>query len=154
MKITIHRLRITNGRGEKFFAPTNNNADTNITSNTDTIQPVNCKKRLISRLINDVLYFFDFVLIILENKRFRLPVIHKNRILFDKHFKTPRGARIAFEKLFNEKKVILEKAEWSPLYKPEPGKKDVQGRDMDLQDGKMHLLEEKWTCKMEKCICR
>jgi len=75
----------------------------------------------ITVLANSIYYFFQHVLILEEKKRFRLVVIHDNRILFDKQYKTPRGARISFEKLFNEKKVSHEEAEWSSLYPPEPG---------------------------------
>jgi hypothetical protein len=75
----------------------------------------------ITVLANSVYYFFHHVLILDEKKRFRLVVIHNDRILFDKHYKTLKGARISFEKKFNIKKLPNKKAEWSPLYDSDTG---------------------------------
>jgi hypothetical protein len=48
-------------------------------------------------------------------------VNHNGKILYDKVYKTLRGAKIAFSKLFNHRgwKEHL-KAEWSIFYKPDP----------------------------------
>ena len=94
---------------------------TNTNTNTNTNKPINVNEPPLTVLGNSIYYFFHHVLILEEKKRFRLVVIHDNRILFDNHYKTIRGARIAFEKLFNEKKIPHGKAWWTSFYPPEPG---------------------------------
>jgi hypothetical protein len=71
-------------------------------------------------LINSIFYFVSSVIILNNNGNYRLVAKHNGKILMDKIFKTPRGAKIAFSKLFNHRgwKEDL-KAEWSVFYKPD-----------------------------------
>jgi len=83
-------------------------------------KPINANERFIMVLINSVLYFFDFVLIILENKHFRLLVVNKNKKLIDKSFKTPGGARIFFKNFLKKKEIMPINEEWSQYYPADP----------------------------------
>ena len=75
---------------------------------------------MISRLINDIYFFLHRVLIINIDDDYRLLVIKNNRVLWDKKYKSVRGARVAFAKLFLEmgwKKGV--KPQWSHMYPPD-----------------------------------
>jgi len=74
----------------------------------------------ISILINSVYYFIECVYILILHDRCRLIVLHRGRVLTDRTYKTVRGARIAFSKLYKHKgwKDGI-KAQWSHLYDPE-----------------------------------
>ena len=83
-------------------------------------QQMTNKEPKISSLINSVFYFLDNALIKTENRKFRLLAVHNRKKLIDKTFKTLKGARIAFAKLFTERMLESTTAEWSDLYPPEP----------------------------------
>lgn len=71
-------------------------------------------------LINSIFYFIGSVFIINNSGDYRLVANHNGKILIDKPYKTLRGAKIAFSKLFGHRgwKEDL-KAEWSIFYKPD-----------------------------------
>jgi len=70
-------------------------------------------------LINSIFYFISSVIILNINGNYRLVAKHNGKILIDKIFRTPRGAKIAFSKLFNHRGWQEDlKAEWSVFYKP------------------------------------
>ena len=57
-----------------------------------------------------------------EDYGYRLMVIHRNKVLLDKSYKTIRGAKIAFVRSFNFRAGIQNaKPYWSVFYTPEPG---------------------------------
>ena len=71
-------------------------------------------------LINSIFYFISSVIILNNNGHYRLVVKHNRRILIDKIYKTHRGAKIAFSKLFTHRSWQQDlKAEWSAFYKPD-----------------------------------
>ena len=74
----------------------------------------------ISILINSIYYFIECVYILILHDHCRLIVLHHGRVLTDKRYKTVRGARIAFAKLYKHKgwKEGI-KAQRSHLYDPE-----------------------------------
>lgn len=75
----------------------------------------------ISLLVNSIYYFIESVFIMAVNKGYRLVAIHQGRLLTDEIYKTARGARIAFLKLYGNKAWRNGvKAEWSRFYPPEP----------------------------------
>lgn len=57
----------------------------------------------ISVLLNSIYYFLQYAFIITAKNDSRLVVIHNNRVLMDHHYKTLRGARIAFQKKYKTK---------------------------------------------------
>ena len=61
------------------------------------------KEIKISVLQNSVYYFLQHVFIITAKDDSRLVVIHNNRLLTDNHYKTLKGARIAFQKKYKHK---------------------------------------------------
>jgi hypothetical protein len=71
-------------------------------------------------LTNSAFYFINWVFIVRRNVSYRLVVNHNGNLLMDKDYRTLRGAKIAFSKLFKhrnwEKNV---KAEWSRFFEPE-----------------------------------
>ncbi len=54
----------------------------------------------VSILSNAVYYFFQRVFIVTENDSYRLVAIHNGELLADEMYKTPKGAKIAFLKLY------------------------------------------------------
>lgn len=71
-------------------------------------------------LINSIFYFISSVIILKKNGQYRLVVKQNRKIFIDKIYKTPRGAKIAFSKLFNHRSWQEDlKAEWSVFYKPD-----------------------------------
>ena len=82
-------------------------------SKTD-LQPV------ASVLFNANLYFLHYVVIVITGEKYRLLVILDNRVLWDKEYKTVKGARIAFNKLFKERAWhAVKKSLWSPFFPPD-----------------------------------
>jgi hypothetical protein len=74
----------------------------------------------ISVLGNAVYYFFQRVFIITEKKDFRLIVIKKGKLLVDATYKTSKGAKIAFLKLFRDQVAKAGvKPSWTDFYTPE-----------------------------------
>lgn len=88
----------------------------------------------ISMLVNSVYYFIECVYILILHDHYRLVALHNGRVLTNKTYKTIRGAKIAFSKLYR-KKVWKEeiKAEWSHFYDP----------DADWLEEKIKDIEEK-----------
>lgn len=77
------------------------------------------KSQKVSILANSYKYFVEHVLIILHDDCYRLLVIHKWQLLTDQCYKTLRGAKIAFSRLYNQKKWKKEvEPEWSDFYVP------------------------------------
>ena len=74
----------------------------------------------ISRLTNSIHYFLDYVYIIAVENGFHLVVIHHRQVMMDKVFKSVRGAKISFSKLFKDKtwKENIQ-VDWSRFYSPE-----------------------------------
>ncbi len=80
----------------------------------------NLEKTTISRLINSIFYFIDFVYIIKLTNKYRLVALHKQRVLCDCYFLSFEECQIAFDKLFKDKTWSEEvKANWTPYYTPD-----------------------------------
>jgi hypothetical protein len=74
----------------------------------------------ISMLINSVYYFIECVFILDIHDHYRLVALHSGKVLIDASYKTLRGARIAFSKLYGDKAWKEEiKAQWSHFYDPD-----------------------------------
>jgi len=77
----------------------------------------------ISKLINSIYYFISDVFIrtdLIDKKKFTLVAIHNKRVLIYKDYKTPRGAKIAFSRIFKKKAWKEDvKASWSNFYDPD-----------------------------------
>jgi len=74
----------------------------------------------ISFLLNAYHYFFDCVFILKDDLCFRLVVNHRGQVLTDRYYRTLRGARAAFVRLYGDKaweKGI--KNLWSHFYPPD-----------------------------------
>jgi len=73
----------------------------------------------ISILVTSIYYFLDFAFIISDENNFRLVVIHNGQLLTDKTYKTVKGAKIAFSRIYGYK-VWSEKIKpnWSDFYNP------------------------------------
>jgi hypothetical protein len=75
---------------------------------------------LISFLINSAYYFIDCVYILRGKGLFRLIVLHKGKVLKDSYYRTARGARTAFSRVFKKRSWKESvKAEWTDFYSPE-----------------------------------
>jgi len=68
-------------------------------------------------LINSVYYFLECVYILAQKNHYQLVVIHNGRVLTYRDYKTQKGAKIAFQKLYREKawKEGV-KADWTHPY--------------------------------------
>jgi len=79
------------------------------------------KENTISLLLNAGFYFLQRAFIMKGNdgKRYRLVVIHNNRVIIDHDYRTLRGAKIGCAKTVQCRgfKGKL-KTEWSPFYVP------------------------------------
>lgn len=88
------------------------------------------KETRISVLSNSVYYFFQRVFIITENNSYRLIAIHNGEILVDDRYKTAKGAKIAFLKLYWYRAwQDGVKPQWTDFYTP----------DEEWLDGKFKL---------------
>lgn len=68
-------------------------------------------------LINSIFYFLECVYILYKKDYHQLVVLHHNRVLTYKNYKTLRGAKIAFQRLYKNKAwKIGVKAQWTPPY--------------------------------------
>ncbi len=68
-------------------------------------------------LINSIFYFVGSVFITDNGKNYQLVAHHNGRILINKPYRTLRGAKIAFSKLFGYRSWREDvKAEWSNFY--------------------------------------
>lgn len=71
--------------------------------NTKTLlklRPMPGDRTKISTLCNAVYFFFQRVFIISDNDTYRLIAIHNGELLADESYKTAKGAKIAFLKLY------------------------------------------------------
>ena len=96
----------------------NNTPITQINLQQHSLEPAAETK--VTNMINAILFFLQHVLIINIDDDYRLLVIKKNRVLLDKKYKSIKGARIAFSKLFLEmgwKQGV--KPKWSHMYPPD-----------------------------------
>ena len=69
------------------------------------------------RLVNNGYFFLRYVFILGENGDYRLVVIHDNRLLTDRHYKSLSHAKSAFARMYNRKswkKGV--KPEWSTFF--------------------------------------
>lgn len=74
----------------------------------------------ISVLGNAVYYFFHRVFIFTEKRGYRLIAIHKGQILMDERYKTSKGAKIAFLKLYCCRAIqVGVKPAWTDFYTPD-----------------------------------
>jgi len=76
---------------------------------------------LISVLMNSVYFFLEHAFIVSDKNNYRLFVRHRNEVLADQDYKSLRGAKIAFSKLFQQNAFDKDYShpQWSPLYTPE-----------------------------------
>lgn len=77
------------------------------------------KLKKISVLKNSYKYFIEHALIISYGDCYRLLIIHEWELLTDQYYKSPKGAKIAFLKFYENrcwKKGV--EAEWSDFYEP------------------------------------
>ena len=90
-------------------------SNTIVSRDEDPIRPTK-----ISILTNSIFFFINSVFIISQKETYYLVANHKGKLLIDKPYKTLRGAKIAFSRLFGHRgwKEDL-KANWSIFYKPE-----------------------------------
>lgn len=78
------------------------------------------EKVKISVLGNAVYYFFHRVFIITEKRGYRLIAIHKGELLADAKYKTSKGAKIAFLKLYWDRAWQEGvKPSWTDFYIPD-----------------------------------
>jgi len=71
-------------------------------------------------LLNAIFYFVNSVFIINDNGKYQLVGEHNGKLLIDKSYRTLRGAKIAFSKLFNYRGWKQDtRAEWSGFYPPD-----------------------------------
>ncbi len=86
----------------------------------------------ISRLLNSIYYFLDCVFIIITEPDYRLVILHHDQVIMDVHYKTLRGAKIAFAKYFGERAWAEEvQSQWTHAYPP----------DNDWMSEKLDILE-------------
>jgi hypothetical protein len=87
----------------------------------------------ISRLLNSIYYFLDFVFVIISEKGYRLVILHQDQVIMDVHYNSLRGAKIAFAKYFGERAWAEEvQSQWSHTYQP----------DNDWLSEKLEILEK------------
>jgi len=87
----------------------------------------------ISRLLNSIYYFLDYVFIIITEKDYRLVILHHDQVIMDVHYNTLRGAKIAFAKYFGERAWTEEvQSQWTHTYPP----------DNDWISEKLEILEK------------
>jgi hypothetical protein len=74
----------------------------------------------ISNLINSVFFFINYAFILNKGEAYRLVAAHKGEVLFDKSYRTLRGARIAFARMYRDRGWKRDiKPEWSHFYVPD-----------------------------------
>jgi hypothetical protein len=104
------------------------------TGTADTIHTGNSGLLL---LINPAYYFLECVYILYQKGYYRLVVLHNNRVLTYRNYRTLRGAKIAFQKIYKDKawKEGV-KASWTPPYVDNYGlvkEKDTTAADEPLK---------------------
>lgn len=82
--------------------------------NKDEIKPS------VSLLVNSIYYFIECVFILKYPAHFRLVALHRGHVLVDQNYRTFKGAKIAFTRMYRYK-AWREGVdpEWSPFYSPE-----------------------------------
>lgn len=82
-----------------------------------TQEPLRDMNPTLMILINSVYYFLECVYILEKKDRYQLVVIHNGRVLTYRDYKTRKGAKIAFQKLYRDKawKEGV-KADWTHSY--------------------------------------
>lgn len=74
----------------------------------------------ISRLLNSIYYFLDFVFVISSDEGYRLVILHQDRVIMDASYSSLRGAKIAFAKFFYEQTWAENvQPKWSHFYQPQ-----------------------------------
>lgn len=74
------------------------------------------------RLVNNGYFFLRYVFILAEDDDYRLVVIHDNKLLTDRHYKSLSIAKSAFARMYNRKawkKGV--KPEWGSFFPPGAG---------------------------------
>jgi hypothetical protein len=105
----------------------------------------NIEKKLISRMINSICFFLNFVFILKDGTNYRLVAIQSKQKIIDMKYKTLKGAKIACIRILrnqlNNKKI---NAVWSFLYPvDEKWLKDKLNRKED-SSVKQHLIARTW----------
>lgn len=91
---------------------------------TDTADTFRSSDNGLLLLINPAYYFLECVYILFKKDYYRLIVLHNGRVLTYRNYRTLRGAKIAFQKIYKNKawKEGV-KANWAHPY---PGNYDVE----------------------------
>jgi hypothetical protein len=93
------------------------------------------RKHHILLLVNSLYFLLEYAFIMIGEKSYRLVGIHHNRLVLDKCYKTIRGAKISFSRLFRprnwQKKM---KPLWSRIYPP----------DVDWMEEKLQLIDDSY----------
>ncbi|MCP4218433.1 MAG: hypothetical protein GY765_27605 [bacterium] len=85
----------------------------------------------ISVLTNAVYYFMQYVFIVAQGGKYRLYVIHNKKLLVDETYKSAKGAKIAFLKMYWYKAWHDGvKPKWTHFYGPDD---DWMGKYLSLQ---------------------
>jgi hypothetical protein len=87
-------------------------------SKTSSKKQTACDVEL-SILENSVYYFLSHVFIMKKSGMYWLVVLRDNRLLTYCSYKTPRGAKIAFSKLYESGWKEDVKAKWGPFFNPD-----------------------------------
>ncbi len=81
---------------------------------------VKLEQTKMSRLINSIYYFIEYVFIMTENEGYRLVAIHQGKLLTDETYKTAKGAKIAFLKFWKYRAWQQGvRPTWSHFYPPD-----------------------------------
>ena len=78
------------------------------------------REEKISLLENSIHFFLETVFLLESGDDYRLVVVNKGELVVDKFYKSTRGARIAFGRMFGLKHYKEKcKVDWSHFYTPE-----------------------------------
>jgi len=78
------------------------------------------ERPVISFLLNCYYYFFQCVFIVKDGLGYRLVVNHRGRVLTNRDYRTLRGAKASFTRLYGDKAWQKDtKSIWSHFYPPE-----------------------------------
>jgi len=91
-------------------------------------------------LINSAYYFIGCVFILEFQDHYRLVALHGGKVLVDASYETPKGARIAFARLYGYKAWSKEiKAEWSHFYDPDTRWLEKKTKDIKIVNSKHEI---------------
>jgi len=96
---------------------------------------------VISFLLNCYYYFFQCVFIVKDGLGYRLVVNHRGRVLTNRDYRTLRGAKAAFTRLYGDKAWQKDtKSIWSHFYPPEKQwlKKKMAGKTVGARHQALH----------------